>query len=329
VLLLVGLCAAAYWSLGHQPRYEGRKVTAWFHVLTSSNSSSTERLHALKVFRSMDSGAVPILIHILRRKENGIDRAYDRLYHALNLQRFIERARARASGYAFSMSEREFEQVVAEGRALQGLLPDLGLVAVGGTAAALHCRHRVSLDVDEVTPQLRARYTEVLSVLETWEGWKTNRRNPPILILGERHGVELGLRQQRRSASLEKTQVDGLWVATAPEMLRVKAFLLAERRATRDYIDLAALAERLGETASLNALALLNLLYPSDEPQTMITRLAEACESEPADLAAIPLHSYKGLQAPFTDWTVINNICRRLGHMLLKRELEGSLPQSI
>jgi hypothetical protein len=227
------------------------------------------------------------------------------------------------------MSEREFEQVVAEGRALQGLFPDLGLVAVGGTAAALHCRHRVSLDVDEVTPQLQARYPEVLSVLERWEGWKTNRRNPPVLILGERHGVELGVRQQRRVAGLETTQVDGLRVATAPEMLRVKAFLLAERRATRDYIDLAALAEHLGQSASLDALALLNLIYPSDEPQTIVTRLAEACESEPVDLASIPLHSYKGLRAPFTDWTFISNICQRLGRVLLKRELEGLLPESL
>jgi HEAT repeat protein len=36
----------------------------------------------------MDSRAVPILVHVLRRKENGIDQAYDRLYHVLNLQRF-------------------------------------------------------------------------------------------------------------------------------------------------------------------------------------------------------------------------------------------------
>jgi hypothetical protein len=227
------------------------------------------------------------------------------------------------------MSEREFEQVVAEGRALQGVFPDLGLVAVGGTAVALHCRHRVSLDVDEVTPQLQGRYAEVASALERWEGWKTNRRNPPVLILGERHGVELGVRQQRRVVTLQTTQVDGLWVATAPEMLRVKAFLLAERRATRDFIDVAALAELLGESASLEALALLNLLYPSDEPQTTITKLAEAGESEPVDLRAIPLHSYKGLKAPFNDWTFVAEVCQRLGRVLLKRELAGSLPQSL
>ncbi len=240
-----------------------------------------------------------------------------------------ERAKPAAGGYRFSMSEREFEQVIAEGRALQGLFPDLGLVAVGGTAAALHCRHRVSLDVDEVTPQLQGRYAEVLSALECWEGWKTNRRNPPVLILGERHGVELGVRQRRRVAELQATQVDGLWVATAPEMLRVKAFLLAERRATRDYIDVAALAERLGESAALDALASLNLLYPSDESQTAITRLAEAGESEPVDLAAIPLRSYKGLKAPFNDWMYIASICQRIGRVLLKRELEGSLPPSL
>ena len=41
--------------------------------------------------------------------------------------------------------------------------------------------------------------------------------------------------------------MDGLLVPTAPEMLRIKAFLTAERRATRDYVDLAALVDHLGE----------------------------------------------------------------------------------
>ena len=70
-----------------------------------------------------------------------------------------------------------------------------------------------------------------------WEGWTTNRLNPPVLILGERHGIELGLRQQRRAVPLQVTDVDGLLVPTAPEMLRDEAFLTAERRATRDYVD--------------------------------------------------------------------------------------------
>jgi hypothetical protein len=224
------------------------------------------------------------------------------------------------------MPERDFKRVIEEGRALQHRFPELSLVAVGGTAAALHCGHRVSLDVDEVTPRLQERYDQIAAALERWEGWTTNRLNPPVLILGERHGIELGLRQQRRAVPLQTTVAEGLTIPTMAEMLRIKAFLVAERRGTRDYVDLAALAHRLGMDASRQSLAWLNLLYPGKGPQSLVTRFAEACEAEPADLAVVPLPTYKGLRAPFTDWEFVAGICRQLGRELLKRELTDELP---
>jgi hypothetical protein len=227
------------------------------------------------------------------------------------------------------MAERDFERVVEQGRAVQRLLPDLGLIAVGDTAAALHCQHRLSLDVDEITPRLQERYAQVRSVLEAWEGWTTNRFTPPILILGERHGIELGLRQQRRSVPLQTAVVDGLVIPTAAEMLRVKAFLLVERQSTRDYVDVAALMEHLGTVGSVQALTTLNLLYSSRTPQTITTRFAEACELEPVDLLTTPLSSYKCLKPPFTDWPYVASACQRLGRVLLKAELEGALPKQL
>lgn len=219
-----------------------------------------------------------------------------------------------------------FEQVVAEGAALEERLADLGPVAVGGTAAALHCGHRFSLDVDVVTPRLAEHFAEAETALETWPEWRTNRRQPPVLLLGERHGVELGVRQQRRAEPLRTARVHGLTVATAAEMLRIKAFLLAERRMTRDFIDVAALAERLGAAAAERALGPFNLLYPPPGPQTWLTRFAEACEAPPTDLAAVDLPRYKGLVPPYTDWAHVAAVCQGLGRRMLRRELAGGLP---
>src|SRR6266446_5111012 len=129
----------------------------------------------------------------------------------------------------------EFERVLEQGRAAQRHFQELDLVAVGGTAAAAHCGHRISLDVDLVTPHLRERYEEIAARLDHWEGWTTARRNPPVLILGRRGGVDIGFRQRRRAEPLRTAEVSGLRVPTGAETLRVKAFLLAERRATRDY----------------------------------------------------------------------------------------------
>jgi hypothetical protein len=235
----------------------------------------------------------------------------------------------RAVRYAAGMSELDFERVVEQGRALQARFPALRLVAVGGTAAALHCGHRVSLDVDAVSPVLQDSYEHVLAALEAWEGWTTNRLTPRVLILGERQGVELGLRQQRRPVPLRTVLAQGLVVPTPLETLRTKAFLVSERRALRDYVDVAALTVRLGDATALAGLRFLNLLYPPQAPQTAVTRFAEACEGEPFDLPAAPLASYKGLQPPFTSWTFVAAQCQRLGRALLKLELDEALPRSL
>ena len=104
---------------------------------------------------------------------------------------------------------------------------------------------------------------------------------------------------------------------------------MTERRATRDYVDVAALARHLGRERALRAVCLLNLLYGAREPQTWASAFAEACESEPADLAAVPLATYKGLRPPFTEWSFVARECRELGRALLKLELGGAFPATL
>ena len=219
------------------------------------------------------------------------------------------------------MSEPSFEQVVSEGAELQHLFAGEPVIAVGGTAAALHCGHRHSLDVDCVTPRLRDDYQGHLDRLESWGGWKTNRRNPPVLILGERHDVQLGLRQLRREHPLETTMLRGLAVPTIEETLRIKAFLLAERRSTRDFVDAAALIEKLGDEHSLRALRPLNQFYAALGALSPISAFAEAAEAEPTDLHLVPLERYKGLRPPFTDWAFVQQRVRELSRRLLHWEL--------
>src|SRR5437868_10272122 len=135
----------------------------------------------------------------------------------------------------------DFEAVVSEARALQAHLPWLRLVCVGGTAAALHARHRYSTDSDHIGETVAEHFEDVESALRSWEGWKTRRVRPRVAILGERHGVQIGVRQQRRRTPLQVTRVRDLWVPTPEETLRIKAWMVAERAATRDFVDVAAL----------------------------------------------------------------------------------------
>src|SRR5438309_1497787 len=77
------------------------------------------------------------------------------------------------------MKKADFDVVVEQGAEFQRRFPGKQLVAVGGTAAALHCGHRFSLDVDCVTPFLKNEYDAFAEALEHWPGWRTNRKNPP------------------------------------------------------------------------------------------------------------------------------------------------------
>ena len=151
-------------------------------------------------------------------------------------------------------------------------LPWLGMVAVGGTAAAIHAKHRYSADLDYVTPILKQEFDLVSQSLDQWDGWKTNRSNRPVIILDERHEVELGVRQQIRTIPLETEKMEGLIIPTIQESMRIKAFLLGSRKATRDYVDVAALSEaiQMMDAADSNASSIPGGSIHANNPATCV-----------------------------------------------------------
>lgn len=58
-----------------------------------------------------------------------------------------------------------------------------GSVLIGGSAVALHLKHRYSFDADHILSDLKENYEEVLDFLEGRDDWETARMNPPKLIL--------------------------------------------------------------------------------------------------------------------------------------------------
>jgi hypothetical protein len=112
----------------------------------------------------------------------------------------------------------EWERLLAAERHLQSLVP--GSVLVGGSAAAVHAGHRLSIDGDHVLQDLRDRFDQVLASLETAAGWRTERVQRPVLILGQLDGVLTGIRQLRRTRPLETEEISGLRVPTLAEMAR-------------------------------------------------------------------------------------------------------------
>lgn len=203
-----------------------------------------------------------------------------------------------------SAPSHEWERLLAAERHVQALVP--GSVLVGGTAAALHAGHRISIDGDHVVEDLRARFDEVLADLESAAGWQTARVQRPVLILGALDGVLTGIRQLRRVAPLETEEKAGLNVPTLGEMARIKAWLLATRHTVRDYLDLVVLLERLGLDGAKAALGRLDELYPQPSEASVLVEVAERLgAAQPGDVATVDLASYKGLVAPWSSWPYV------------------------
>ncbi len=196
----------------------------------------------------------------------------------------------------------DWERLLAAERHLQALVS--GAVLVGGTAAAVHAGHRKSLDGDHVLEDLRSRFDEVLSRLEAAAGWQTSRVRRPVAILGSLDGVMTGIRQLRPARPLETEVVSGLRVPTLPEMARIKAWLLATRRTVRDYLDTVVLLERLGERAAREAFVSFDEIYAQPSGASPLAEVVERlAAAAPGDRPEVDLASYKGLVAPWNDWS--------------------------
>ena len=216
----------------------------------------------------------------------------------------------------------EWERLLAAERHLQSIVP--GTVLVGGSAAAVHAGHRVSMDGDHVLTDLRDHFGEVLASLEAVAGWQTERVQPPVLILGQLDGVLTGIRQLRRTRPLETEEISGLRVPTLGEMARIKAWLLATRHTVRDYLDTVVLLERLGESGVSEAMKSLDEIYRQPNGASPLSEVVERlAAATPKDIADIDLRRYRGLRPPWNDWHHTAARGRHWAQVIARVALEG------
>lgn len=225
--------------------------------------------------------------------------------------------------------EPEWESVLDAAAALQRLVPDA--VLVGGSAAAWHAGHRVSFDDDHVVADLRTRFDDVLAVLEESDGWVTARVQRPVLVLGSLDGIETGVRNLIRRRPLEVVEVHArggsVRVPTLAEILRIKAWLCLVRNATRDYLDVAALAAALGSPEAAAVVLGMDDYY-SDQQGAGGRRVAaqvakQLAEPRPFDLSEVDLLAYRRLDRRWQDWAAVSDACLRVALDVLDRATES------
>jgi len=210
------------------------------------------------------------------------------------------------------------DEILRAAARLQERVPDA--VLVGGTAAAYHAGHRISLDDDHVLVDLRRRFDDVLGALEETQGWVTARVKRPVLILGSLDGIETGIRNLIRARPLEVEEVEvagrTLRVPTLCEIARFKAWLCLVRNATRDYVDFVARAERLGEEAAARVILALDDYYADQigpDGRRIATQVVkQLAEPRPGDLSEMDLGAYRGLAPRWQQWDAVAAACRRV-----------------
>lgn len=213
------------------------------------------------------------------------------------------------------------QRVLESAARLQQLVPDA--VLVGGSAAALHAGHRESFDHDHVLVDLDQRYAQVLDAVEASDGWATSVRasRPPMTIMGSLDGIQAGLRNLRRTRPLETVSIEvapgaNVTAPTAEEALRVKAYLVVQRNAVRDYLDVVALADHIGVDRAGEILRHIDDYYDdrSQQAGSVRTSLALAlADPKPVDVDVIAeLPRYRGLDPRWHDWSSVVASCRDL-----------------
>lgn len=237
------------------------------------------------------------------------------------------------NGEALSWDEQhpDLQEVLLSAARLQESVP--GAILVGGSVAALYAGHRASYDHDHVLSDLRDRYDEVLAEVQQLSSWETSTRvtKRPVTIMGEFGDIEAGLRQLRRSVPLETTNLllpDGreLTVPTLPEALRIKAYLVVQRNQVRDFLDVAALSDRVGLEKSADILLDVDHYYPEDKDVSSRVAMALA-QPEPRDARVIDrLGEYKGLAPHWQSWNNVKNACMDVAEQMLRRSDGAEVP---
>lgn len=202
----------------------------------------------------------------------------------------------------------DWERLLAAAARLQRILPDATLV--GGTAAALVAGHRRSFDADHVIDGMIDHFDDVLADVEAAAGWRTARRQRPVVIKGSLDGILTTVRNLRRAEPLEtreySTASGTIRLPTSEEILRIKAWLIVDRNATRDFLDVAAVSDHVGLEMATSALASLDRLYPQDGDAGAVRQqlMRQMAMPRPIDLddVAPRLSNYKGISERWTRW---------------------------
>jgi hypothetical protein len=91
----------------------------------------------------------------------------------------------------------------------------------------------------------------------------------------------------------------------------VKSFVLSDRRAVRDYVDVCALVETAGMAEAVRAMQPFARLYRGLTTAGPLTAFAEAAFDTPADASDVDLRHWRMLRSEYQDLDRVRAVCEQ------------------
>lgn len=173
------------------------------------------------------------------------------------------------------LEEHAFEQALPEGaahawRELGPVVPEAAYLA-GGTALAVHLNHRLSRDLDFFTdgPFDEQQLAEILKA--------RGRFAVTDQSAGTLNGVFEDTKVQFLDATTQRplrdfTQVDGVRIASLPDLLATKVKVIADRGELRDYFDLMVIEQRTDLTVEEGLVLFVDRYQPAS-PEAAVSAI--------------------------------------------------------
>ncbi len=158
---------------------------------------------------------------------------------------------------------------------LAPLIPDAVYLA-GGTAVAVHLKHRVSRDLDFFFHRCAVDLEELATNLRATGKFAATRQDEDTLngIYSKTRLQVLHADAGGRHARLlaRPTLIEGLRVAGIPDLLAMKLKVIAQRGELRDYFDLMEIERQTGVTVDVGIAYYLARFQP-DDSQTQVSAI--------------------------------------------------------
>jgi hypothetical protein len=126
---------------------------------------------------------------------------------------------------------------------------------------------------------------------------------------------------------LEVVEREGLCLPTLAEMIRVKSFVLSDRRAVRDYVDVCALVETAGMDDAVRAMRPFATLYQGLTAVGALAAFAEAAHDTPADVSDVNLQDWRLLRPEYQDLERVRAVCEQFALNVIESQAGQQNPR--